>query len=109
MPRAKSICLTRECVRTTFRDGRCTEHQLRRSWDRRSARNSSRPGDWSRRRVQCLARDQFRCRQCGAREELEVDHLMPVSRGGSWELSNLQTLCRPCHRRKTYATKEEET
>ncbi|MEU5382663.1 HNH endonuclease [Kitasatospora cineracea] len=98
-----------KCTRTSIRDGRCEAHQLRRGWNRQSPRNTARPGNWSSRRAQALARDRFRCRQCGEREELEVDHRIPVSRGGSWELENLQTLCRPCHRRKTYATKEEET
>ncbi|WP_443047786.1 HNH endonuclease [Streptomyces sp. H39-S7] len=49
-----------------------------------------------------LARDHFACVQCGTRTELEVDHIVSVAKGGSWELDNLQTLCRPHHRRKTY-------
>ncbi|MFG3582574.1 HNH endonuclease [Streptomyces sp. NPDC047990] len=102
MPRAKSICLHAGCLFTTVRDGRCADHQLRKSWDRTSARNANRPKDWSRRRARALARDRFTCQRCGAREELEVDHLIPVARGGSWELSNLWVLCRGCHRNKTY-------
>ncbi|QJS09092.1 HNH endonuclease [Streptomyces argyrophyllae] len=31
-----------------------------------------------------------------------MDHVVPVARGGSWELSNLWVLCAPCHRLKTY-------
>jgi 5-methylcytosine-specific restriction protein A len=102
MPRAKSICLNKGCLTPTVRDGRCGEHQLRKSWDRTSARNASRPSDWSRRRARTLARDRFTCQQCGAREHLEVDHIVPVARGGSWELDNLWVLCRTCHKRKTY-------
>ncbi|MEV3860723.1 HNH endonuclease [Streptomyces sp. NPDC050095] len=86
----------------TVRDGRCSDHQLRRSWGRTSARNLSRPSDWPRRRARVLARDRFTCQRCGAHENLEVDHIVPVSRGGSWELSNLWVLCRPCHRTKTH-------
>ncbi|MET8702723.1 HNH endonuclease [Kitasatospora sp. NPDC004723] len=85
-----------------MRDGRCADHQVRRSWDRPSARNATRPSDWGSRRARVLARDKFRCQRCGARERLEVDHLVPVARGGSWEPSNLWTLCRPCHKTKTY-------
>ena len=31
----------------------------------------------------------------------ELDHVVPLIDGGSHELSNLQTLCTPCHKRKT--------
>ncbi|MFF3416834.1 HNH endonuclease [Streptomyces sp. NPDC002698] len=106
MPRAKSICLQTGCTTPTLRDGRCPNHQIRKSWDRTSARNTSRPSDWSRRRARTLARDRFTCRQCGAKEHLEVDHIVPVARGGSWEMSNLWVLCRPCHKRKTYSERD---
>lgn len=103
MPRAKSICVQGGCVSTTVRDGRCDEHQVRKSWDRVSARNHSRPANWSSRRARVLARDRFKCQLCGSRERLEVDHIVPVARGGSWEPDNLWTLCKECHKRKTYS------
>ncbi|WP_326827418.1 HNH endonuclease [Streptomyces sp. NBC_01751] len=103
MPRAKSICLYKGCLTPTVQDGRCGEHQLRKSWNRTSARNASRPRDWSKRRARTLVRDRFTCQQCGARKELEVDHIVPVARGGSWEPDNLWVLCKPCHKRKTYS------
>ena len=31
----------------------------------------------------------------------ELDHIVPLIDGGDHELSNLQTLCTPCHKRKT--------
>jgi len=31
----------------------------------------------------------------------ELDHIVPLIDGGSHELSNLQTLCTPCHKTKT--------
>ncbi|MFC9591510.1 HNH endonuclease [Streptomyces sp. NPDC056944] len=76
-------------------------HQLRKGWNRPSARNASRPKDWSRRRAQTLARDRFTCQRCGSLKELEVDHIVPVSRGGSWEPDNLWVLCKTCHKCKT--------
>lgn len=102
MPRATKVCL--RCRLPVLRDGRCQAHQLRRGWDRESPRNASRPSDWSRRKARVLARDSFACTQCGGREALEVDHVVPVSRGGGWEETNLQTLCGGCHSRKTYRT-----
>lgn len=103
MPRAASICLRHGCTSKTTRDGRCAAHQLpRRSWDRTSPRNGSRPADAASLRSRALARDGFACQACGSRSDLEVDHTVPISRGGTWELANLLTLCKPCHKRKTY-------
>lgn len=101
MPRAKSICLRAGCTSQTFRDGRCREHQTRRPWQNTSARNQSRPSNWPSIRAQVLARDRFTCQMCGKRSDLEVDHIIPVAKGGSWEKENLWTLCGPDHRAKT--------
>ncbi|MBT2609875.1 HNH endonuclease [Streptomyces sp. ISL-87] len=38
---------------------------------------------------------------CGAREHLEVDHIKPIAKGGTWTLDNAQTLCKTCHFTKT--------
>ena len=47
----------------------------------------------------------YTCVQCGARKEdgatLHVDHIIPVSRGGTDELDNLQTLCKECNLNKS--------
>lgn len=45
-------------------------------------------------------RDDFTCRRCGSRRNLEVDHIHPHARGGAHELSNFQTLCGTCNRSK---------
>lgn len=47
-----------------------------------------------------LERDNFRCRACGATADdakLHVDHIVPVSKGGRTEESNLQVLCAECN------------
>ncbi len=55
-------------------------------------------------RYDVLKRDGFRCVLCGSSAsdgvKLEVDHIVPVSRGGKTEMDNLQTLCDRCNRGK---------
>jgi hypothetical protein len=45
-------------------------------------------------------RDHGRCVQCGSNEQLEFDHIIPLSRGGSSTERNLQLLCAQCNRAK---------
>lgn len=45
-------------------------------------------------------RDNFTCKKCGSRRNLTVDHIMPESKGGTLELTNLQTLCKKCNSSK---------
>lgn len=40
------------------------------------------------------------CLCCGASERLTIDHVLPVARGGSNDIANLQPLCRPCNASK---------
>lgn len=41
------------------------------------------------------------CTACGSRNQLEVDHIVPVSRGGDEEdINNLQLLCKSCNAAK---------
>ncbi len=52
-------------------------------------------------RYDILKRDGFKCKICGASQKdgakLQVDHIIPVSKGGKTEPSNLQTLCSRCN------------
>lgn len=45
-------------------------------------------------------RDNFTCQVCHSRMFLEIDHIVPVSKGGTNSLMNLQTLCSNCNVRK---------
>ena len=45
-------------------------------------------------------RDEGRCVQCGAKEKLEYDHIIPVSKGGGSTARNVQILCESCNRAK---------
>ena len=56
-------------------------------------------------RHEVFKRDNYTCVECGARKSdgatLHVDHKIPVSKGGTDELSNLQTLCSDCNLNKS--------
>ena len=52
-------------------------------------------------RAKVFARDGYRCRHCGISTALgavlHVDHIIPISKGGTSDLGNLQTLCQDCY------------
>ena len=40
------------------------------------------------------------CACCGSTEDITIDHIIPLSKGGDDELNNLRLLCRSCNSRK---------
>jgi 5-methylcytosine-specific restriction endonuclease McrA len=61
-----------------------------------------------------FARDRYRCQYCGRssaelrpREGLTRDHLIPLSRGGTNDWTNVITACGPCNTRKANHLPEE--
>ena len=69
---------------------------------RSTVRRTSRAVNW-RLRFLVMQRDGFRCCNCGASPakghavSLQVDHVLPWSRGGETTFENLQTLCETCN------------
>jgi 5-methylcytosine-specific restriction endonuclease McrA len=41
-----------------------------------------------------------RCALCGSEEKLTIDHIVPLAKGGSNYISNIQPLCGRCNRTK---------
>ena len=63
------------------------------------------PSNWSKIRKEFISNNPL-CRSCelfGTIElACEVDHIKPLAKGGEpADVNNLQSLCRPCHVRKT--------
>lgn len=51
--------------------------------------------------LRTFRRDEWTCRGCGSvGGDLTVDHVIPVSKGGTNDDGNLQTMCRSCNSRK---------
>ena len=52
-------------------------------------------------RFAIYARDGNRCRRCGRRtDRLEIDHIIPIAKGGKSTFDNLQSLCHKCNMEK---------
>lgn len=50
-------------------------------------------------------RDGYHCKSCGKGDraaKLNIDHIIPIARGGTNDISNLQTLCGSCNSQKKH-------
>ena len=81
----------------------CSLHPKRGNWQTWTKANPyailAYRGDWPKTRARQLEREP-RCRLCHA-PATTVDHIQPLSRGGTHARSNLRSLCEPCHRTVT--------
>jgi len=69
----------------------------------------AKPG-WIALRKEILERDSYICHYCGKTSDyMEVDHLVPVSNGGTDDPSNLVSCCRSCNRKKNTKPYESQT
>lgn len=68
--------------------------------------------------IEVFFRDGWKCRHCGrdtprekrgsmAPDAPELDHIVPLSRGGAHEFENCQCLCRECNNKKGNRTEKE--
>ena len=52
-------------------------------------------------RVLVWERDDGACVRCGAEDDLQFDHVIPVVKGGGTNVENIQILCGDCNRAKS--------
>ncbi len=55
-------------------------------------------------KMRIVRRDNYTCQVCGKHlkdDELEFDHIIPISKGGSSEEHNIRLICYDCNRRKS--------
>lgn len=53
---------------------------------------------WKYVRMRVFQRDNFTCVYCGVKNaQLECDHILPISKGGSDDIDNLATACKSCN------------
>lgn len=111
--RAKRPCKRRGCtIATNNTSGYCDDHHLIHvgdSWRNYIAGKSRQERGygraWEFRRKRILVRDRYLCQDCRRRgigiKAESVDHIIPKAHGGTDDDDNLESLCWPCHRRKT--------
>jgi hypothetical protein len=56
------------------------------------------PENWYEIRALALERDNYQCGNCHA-SAVHVHHIVPLSKGGTNDLSNLRSLCEDCHKK----------
>jgi len=111
--RPPKICRAQGCsAATRNKNGFCDQHQhlhVNHGWSRRQKGTTTTKrgygASWRKIRKIALDRDQFCCVLCRAAGKIApahaVDHIVPKTSGGTDALSNLQSLCRSCHKAKT--------
>jgi hypothetical protein len=59
--------------------------------------------------LKVVRRDNYICQTCRNHvhdDEIELDHVIPISKGGPTTVENLRLLCRPCNRKKSNSISE---
>lgn len=51
-------------------------------------------------KARVFAKCDFKCVKCNSEDNLQIDHIFPVSKGGGNDPGNLQILCRTCNIKK---------
>lgn len=100
----RRYCLFPGCASFAERGGRCLAHTRRDVDNRESSTARGYGGGWRDLRAYVLGLEPT-CRACRRLNRVtvatDVDHVIPLARGGTHDVGNLQPLCHACHSRKT--------
>jgi 5-methylcytosine-specific restriction enzyme A len=102
--RAPKICAEPGCVQLVRNASRCPEHS-KPAYQGSTRGASTSSSAWKQLRLLILRRDNRQCRIADTGCEglaNEVDHILPVARGGSeFDPANCRAVCQKCHRSKS--------
>lgn len=100
-------CNSAGCKEYSIYQGRCEKHKPK-AWASSEGKTPTERGYgsvWRKIRKQALLRDNHLCLVCLSNgiytQAQEVDHILNKAQGGDDSLDNLQSICKPCHKRKT--------
>lgn len=103
----KRACAYEGCLLLSFTgESYCAAHQDSLNKAKRARRYDA-PGDGAARRLRSVVRafdGRTQCTACKGNfdgTQIEIDHVVAIGSGGHDVASNLQLLCRTCHRAKT--------
>jgi len=107
-------CSEPRCYKMSSNSGRCEDHQPE-PWLSSKGKTPTERGygyDWKKLRLKVLIRDAHLCQECFKNNIItvatDVDHIIPKSKGGTNAMTNLQSLCNPCHKIKTNSERKEK-
>jgi 5-methylcytosine-specific restriction endonuclease McrA len=55
-----------------------------------------------------LKQHNFSCAICGSKDDICIDHIIPLSRGGTNTKDNIEPLCRSCNSKKGNSTETQK-
>jgi uncharacterized protein YdaU (DUF1376 family) len=91
-----------------WHDQRCDEEITKYQKKQKSLRDLRDGDSYRQHREFVLERDEYKCVYCGnSGIRLQLDHVMPRSRGGSDDPDNLAACCMPCNTSKGSKTPDE--
>ena len=106
----RTLCVYCKKVKATGTDRLCDEcRKNHKGWYMYQCyRGNSRMrygSGWEKLRKKILERDRYLCQECLKcgiyKTATDVDHIVPLAKGGSNDENNLQSLCHECHKHKT--------